>query len=78
MPVSFDQVTKLARDIELDLRTSRTNLKKSLGGALGEERMTGIVENVLELSQELRKTARDQPRQRRRDDRQPPRVLARR
>ncbi|MEX0879899.1 MAG: MlaD family protein [Thermoanaerobaculia bacterium] len=54
-PVSFDQITKLARDIEVDLRDITGNLKSSLGGALGEERLGGIVENVLVLSQELRK-----------------------
>jgi phospholipid/cholesterol/gamma-HCH transport system substrate-binding protein len=54
-PVSFDQITKLARDIEVDVREITSNLKSSLGGALGEERLTGIVENVLILSQELRK-----------------------
>ena len=54
-PVSFDQITKLARDIEVDIREITGNLKTSLGGALGEERLTGIVENVLVLSQELRK-----------------------
>jgi phospholipid/cholesterol/gamma-HCH transport system substrate-binding protein len=54
-PVSFDQITRLARDIEVDIRDITSNLKNSLGGALGEERLTGIVENVLVLSQELRK-----------------------
>jgi len=54
-PVNFDQITKLARDIEVDVREITSNLKSSLGGALGEERLTGIVENVLVLSQELRK-----------------------
>ncbi len=53
-PVSFDQITRLARDIEVDLRDITSNLKSSLGGALGEERLTGIVENVLVLSQALR------------------------
>ncbi len=54
-PVSFDQITRLARDIEVDIRDITQNLKDSLGGALGEERLTGIVDNVLVLSQELRK-----------------------
>ena len=35
-PVSFDQITKLARDIEVDVREITSNLKSSLGGALGE------------------------------------------
>jgi phospholipid/cholesterol/gamma-HCH transport system substrate-binding protein len=54
-PVSFDQITRLAKDIEVDIRDITKNLKDSLGGALGEERLTGIVDNVLVLSQELRK-----------------------
>jgi len=54
-PVSFDQITRLARDIEVDIRDITSNLKESLGGALGEERLTGIVDNILVLSQELRK-----------------------
>lgn len=54
-PVNFDQITRLARDIEVDVREITSNLKSSLGGTLGEERLTGIVENVLILSQELRK-----------------------
>ncbi len=54
-PISFDQITRLARDIEVDIRDITSNLKESLGGALGEERLTGIVDNVLVLSQELRK-----------------------
>ena len=74
-PVTFDQITKLARDIEVDIRDITSNLKKSLGGALGEERLTGIVDNVLILSQELRKIARVQSRQHRRDDRELQRVL---
>jgi phospholipid/cholesterol/gamma-HCH transport system substrate-binding protein len=55
VPVSFEQITKLARDIEVDIRDITNNLKQSLGGALGEERLTGIVDNVLVLSRELRK-----------------------
>ncbi len=55
VPVSFDQITKLARDIESDIKDITRNLKDSLGGTLGEERLTGIVENVLVLSRELRK-----------------------
>ncbi|HEY3205110.1 MAG TPA: MlaD family protein [Thermoanaerobaculia bacterium] len=54
-PVNFEQITRLARDIEVDVKDITRNLKESLGGALGEERLTGIVENVLVLSQELRK-----------------------
>jgi phospholipid/cholesterol/gamma-HCH transport system substrate-binding protein len=55
VPVNFDQITKLARDIEVDIRDITTNLKDSLGGALGKERLTSIVDDVLVLSSELRK-----------------------
>ena len=74
-PVSFDQITKLARDIEVDIREITSNLKSSLGGALGEERLTGIVENVLVLSAGAAQAARVQPRQHRLDDGELQRVL---
>jgi phospholipid/cholesterol/gamma-HCH transport system substrate-binding protein len=54
VPVTFDQVTKLARDIGLELRDISQNLNKSLGGALGEERMSNIVENIRVISEELK------------------------
>lgn len=54
VPVTFDQVTKLARDIGLELRDISQNLNKSFGGALGEERLTNIVENVRIISEEMR------------------------
>ena len=55
VPVNFDEITKLARDIEVDMRDITKNLKDSLGGALGKERLTGIVDGVLALTTELRK-----------------------
>jgi phospholipid/cholesterol/gamma-HCH transport system substrate-binding protein len=55
VPVNFDQITRLARDIEVDILDITKNLKDSLGGALGKEKLTGIVDSVLVLSQELRK-----------------------
>ena len=54
VPVSFDQITKLARDIELDIKEITQNLKTSLGGKEGEERLETIVENVRLISEELR------------------------
>lgn len=54
VPVTFDQITKLARDIGTDLRDISQNLNKSLGGALGKERLTNIVENVRVISEELK------------------------
>ena len=32
LPVSFDQITKLARDIEVDIKDITKNLSQSLGG----------------------------------------------
>jgi phospholipid/cholesterol/gamma-HCH transport system substrate-binding protein len=54
VPVTFDQITKLAHDIGIELRDISRNLNKSLGGALGEERLTNIVENVRVISEELK------------------------
>lgn len=54
VPVTFDQITRLARDIELQIRDISTNLNKSLGGALGEERLRTIVDNVRTISEELK------------------------
>lgn len=54
VPVTFDQITKLARDIGLELRDISQNLNKSLGGALGQERLTNIVENVRIISEEMK------------------------
>ena len=54
VPISFDQITKLARDIGVELKDISQNLNKSLGGAAGEERLTNIVENVRVISEELK------------------------
>lgn len=54
VPVTFDQITRLARDIGVELRDISQNLNKSLGGALGQERLTNIVDNVRVISQELK------------------------
>lgn len=54
VPVSFDQITKLARDIELDIKEITQNLKTSLGGPAGEKRLETIVENVRLITEELR------------------------
>ena len=54
-PVSFDQVTRLARGIETDLSDITKSLKSSLAGADNEQRMNNIVDNVLEMSKELRR-----------------------
>ena len=52
--VSIDQVSRLARDIELDLRDVTSNLKASLGGTQGQERLETMVDNMVALSKSLR------------------------
>jgi phospholipid/cholesterol/gamma-HCH transport system substrate-binding protein len=54
VPVSFDQITRLARDIELDIKGISKNLNQSLGGPEGEERLRTIVENVRIITDDLR------------------------
>ena len=54
LPVSFDQITKLARDIEVDVKDITRNLSQSLGGPQGEERLRTIVENIRIISEDLR------------------------
>jgi phospholipid/cholesterol/gamma-HCH transport system substrate-binding protein len=54
VPVSFDEITKLARDIEVDIKSITNSLKESIGGPQGEERLADIVENMRLISQEVR------------------------
>ncbi len=54
VPVSFDQITRLARDIEVDVKDITRNLNSSLGGAQGEERLRTIVENIRIITEDLR------------------------
>jgi len=54
VPVSFDQITRLARDIEIDIKGISKNLNESLGGPQGEERLRTIVENVRVITDDLR------------------------
>jgi phospholipid/cholesterol/gamma-HCH transport system substrate-binding protein len=54
VPVSFDQITKLARDIEVDVKDITKNLNSSLGGPQGEERLRTIVENIRVITDDLR------------------------
>ncbi|MEO8190528.1 MAG: MlaD family protein [Acidobacteriota bacterium] len=54
VPVTFDQITRLARDIEVDVKDISRNLNQSLGGPEGEERLRTIVENVRIISDDLR------------------------
>ncbi len=54
VPVSFDQITRLARDIEVDVKDITKNLNSSLGGPQGEERLRTIVENIRVITEDLR------------------------
>jgi phospholipid/cholesterol/gamma-HCH transport system substrate-binding protein len=54
VPVSFDEITKLARDIEVDIKEITHSLKESIGGAQGEERLVNIVENMRVISEQVR------------------------
>jgi phospholipid/cholesterol/gamma-HCH transport system substrate-binding protein len=54
VPVSFDEITKLARDIAVDIKEITESLKESMGGAQGEERLATIVENMRAISEQVR------------------------
>jgi len=54
VPVSFDEITKLARDIEVDIKEITRSLKDSIGGPEGEERLQSIVENMRVISEQVR------------------------
>jgi phospholipid/cholesterol/gamma-HCH transport system substrate-binding protein len=53
-PVTFDEITKLARDIEVDIKEITQSLKETIGGAEGEERLANIVENMRLISEQVR------------------------
>ncbi len=52
--VSFDQVTKLARDIEMDVKDITSSLRGALGGPQGEQTTRAIVENIERITEELK------------------------
>ncbi len=54
VPVSFDQITRLARDIELDIKDITKNLNEAIGGPQGEKKLDTIVENVRVITEDLR------------------------
>jgi phospholipid/cholesterol/gamma-HCH transport system substrate-binding protein len=54
VPVSFDEITKLARDIGRDVKEITESLKESIGGPGGEERLENIVENMRAISEQVR------------------------
>ena len=55
VPVEFDELTKLARDIGKDVKELTGALSASMGGEKGEEKLNRIVDNVGALAEELRK-----------------------
>ncbi|HEU5248953.1 MAG TPA: MlaD family protein [Thermoanaerobaculia bacterium] len=54
VPVSFDEITKLARDIGVDVKEITRSLKESIGGPAGEQRLENIVENMRAISEQVR------------------------
>jgi phospholipid/cholesterol/gamma-HCH transport system substrate-binding protein len=54
VPVSFDEITKLARDIAVDIKEVTRSLKESIGGPQGEERLASMVENMRAISEQVR------------------------
>ncbi|HET7452953.1 MAG TPA: MlaD family protein [Thermoanaerobaculia bacterium] len=52
--VSFDQVTKLAHDIELDVKEITGSLRGALGGPEGEQTTKAIVANIERITEELK------------------------
>ena len=54
VPVTFDEITKLARDIEVDIKEITESLKESIGGPEGEERLSSMVENMRLISEQVR------------------------
>ncbi|HKB70820.1 MAG TPA: MlaD family protein [Thermoanaerobaculia bacterium] len=52
--VSFDQVTKLAHDIELDVKDITASLRNALGGPEGEQTTRAIVDNIERITEELK------------------------
>ena len=52
--VSFDQVTKLARDIEMDVKDITASLRGALGGPEGEQTTRAIVANIERITEELK------------------------
>jgi phospholipid/cholesterol/gamma-HCH transport system substrate-binding protein len=54
VPVTFDEITKLARDISVDIKEITRSVKESIGGPEGEERLGDIVENMRLISEQVR------------------------
>ncbi|MFN7987261.1 MAG: MlaD family protein [Thermoanaerobaculia bacterium] len=55
VPVQFDELTRLARDIGKDVKELSGALAASMGGETGEAKINRIVDNVGALAEELRR-----------------------
>lgn len=53
-PIGFDQLLKTADDIGADIKAVTTSLRGSLGGPEGEKRLDEIVENIRQLTAEVK------------------------
>jgi phospholipid/cholesterol/gamma-HCH transport system substrate-binding protein len=53
-PVGFDEVLKTAGNLGSDLQAVTSSLRTSLGGADGQRRLDEIIENIRQLSADLR------------------------
>ncbi|MFZ5788048.1 MAG: MlaD family protein [Acidobacteriota bacterium] len=53
-PVSFDQVLKTANEMGTDLSAVTESLRQSLGGPAGQARLDEIIENIRQISAELK------------------------
>lgn len=53
-PIGFDQLLKTADDIGADIKAVTASLRGSLGGPEGEKRLDEIVENICQLTADVR------------------------
>lgn len=53
-PIGFDQAIRSANDIMADVKTVTASLRKSLGDAEGQKRLDEIIENIRQLSADLK------------------------
>lgn len=57
--ISFDEVTKLARDIALDIKDVTSSLREGLGGPEGARTTKAIVQNIEQITENLREIVAD-------------------
>lgn len=53
-PIAFDQVLRTLTEVGEDVKEVTANLRASLGGDIGHERMEEIVENIRQITVEIR------------------------